>query len=191
MTVFITGPLRSGKSEFAKRLASARGGPVVFVATARVDPADAEFVARVERHKRDRPGAWTTLETGGAGRERLLEVILQTPAGTTVVVDSLGSWLAGFLIGCEADAERDPAGTLDALETAARPLAELLAGTRTDVIVVSEETGWSLVPTTPLGRIFSDALGRLNRAVATSSGAAYVVIAGYALDLKTGRPVSS
>ena len=191
MTVFITGPLRSGKSELAKRLALARGGPVVFVATARIDPSDPEFVARIERHKRDRPADWTTVEVGGAGRGRLLEEILRAPAGTTVVVDSLGSWLADFLMEREAEAQRDPAGALAALEEAGRPLVELLAGPHGDVILVSEETGWSLVPTTALGRIFSDALGRLNRAVAASADAAYVVVAGYALDLKTGRSVHS
>jgi len=191
MTVFITGPVRSGKSEFAKRLVLERGGPVLFVATARVDPSDREFVARVERHKRDRPAGWTTIESAGPPRLDLVALIAQAPAGTTVIVDSVGTWLADYLIEMEARAEREPLRALAELEALAQPLVDLLTRPHGDVIFVSEETGWGIVPATPLGRVFRDALGRLTSALAASADAAYLLVAGYALDLKTGRSAYS
>jgi adenosylcobinamide kinase/adenosylcobinamide-phosphate guanylyltransferase len=191
MTVLITGPVRSGKSELAKALALERGGPVVFIATARVDPADAEFVARVERHRADRPGGWTTIEAAGPPRLDLAEAIARLPAGTCAIVDSLGTWFADHLLDMEALAEREPANAVLELEALGKPLLAALAATAAEVIVVSEETGWGIVPATPLGRVFRDALGRLNQAVAASAARAYLAVAGYALDLKTGRSVRS
>ena len=191
MTVFITGPLRSGKSDFAKELALERGGPVLVIATARVDPNDREFVARVERHRRDRPVSWTTIECAGPPRLELGRLITQAPPDATVLVDSLGTWLADHLIEIEPLANEDPAAALASLESVASRLIEALRRPHPPVICISEETGWSLVPTTVLGRIFSDALGRLNRAVALIADQAFVVVAGYAIDLKAGRSVRS
>lgn len=49
--IFLTGPVRSGKSRRAVELAQAWGDGVVFVATYRPDAADAEMRARVARRK--------------------------------------------------------------------------------------------------------------------------------------------
>ena len=187
MTVLITGPVRSGKSDYAKRLALERDGPVFFIATAAVDPSDHEFAARVERHKRDRPAHWTTIELGTEGA--LVEAIARTPDGATVIVDSLGTWLSGHLVHLEELAELEPAEALLRIEATGKAFLDFVVSSRRDLILISEETGWSLVPTTPLGRVFTDALGRLNRALAAAADAAYLVVAGYALDLKMGRSV--
>lgn len=188
MTILVTGPVRAGKSDFAQRLALERGGPVVFVATARRDPADREFADRIERHRRARPPDWTTIETAGPPRADLLRVLRDVPRGTTAIVDSLGTWLAEDLPE-ERLAELDPIFELERLEARGLALADALGAVQAGLILVSEETGWGLVPTTPLGRIFRDALGRLNRRVAAVAQEAYLVVSGYALDLKTGRPV--
>ncbi|MBV8750000.1 MAG: bifunctional adenosylcobinamide kinase/adenosylcobinamide-phosphate guanylyltransferase, partial [Candidatus Eremiobacteraeota bacterium] len=69
-------------------------------------------------------------------------------------------------------------------------LADALARTRADAIVVAEETGWGVVPATPLGRVFRDALGRLNQRIAAHADRVELVVAGYAVDLRAiGRPV--
>jgi cobinamide kinase/cobinamide phosphate guanyltransferase len=56
---FVLGGLRSGKSRFAQRIASATGS-VVFIATAK--PSDPEMELRIERHRKTRPATWQTLE---------------------------------------------------------------------------------------------------------------------------------
>ena len=68
-------------------------------------------------------------------------------------------------------------------------LADALERARAQVIVVSEEVGWSIVPTLASARAFADVLGRLNQRLAQHATRAYLVVAGYALDLKAGRSV--
>jgi adenosylcobinamide kinase / adenosylcobinamide-phosphate guanylyltransferase len=58
------------------------------------------------------------------------------------------------------------------------------------IILVSEETGWGVVPAYPLGRLFRDRLGSLTRRVGAIAQAVYLVTAGYALDLtQLGTPL--
>src|SRR6266542_4246619 len=58
--VVLIGGARSGKSQLAVRLASARREPVVFIATA--EARDAEMAERIARHQTTRPPEWTTVE---------------------------------------------------------------------------------------------------------------------------------
>ncbi len=184
MISLLTGPVRSGKSTRAQRLAERTALPVTYVATHRVDPTDREFGARLERHRADRPASWTLIETAGAEQHDLAEVIAQCVPGTAFLVDSLGSWVSDLLLSiedriaddypeAECDIERRTATFLDALP---RITGEL--------ILVSEETGWGVVPPSPLGRLFRDAMGRLNQRVAAVADRALLVVAGHAVDLK-------
>ena len=60
-------------------------------------------------------------------------------------------------------------------------------------IVVSNEVGLGLVPPTPLGREYRDALGRVNQIVARRSDRVYLMVAGLAMDLKSlgARPADT
>jgi adenosylcobinamide kinase / adenosylcobinamide-phosphate guanylyltransferase len=189
-TTLIVGPVRAGKSARAAALARARGTRVTFVATAAVDPADAEMRTRVERHRRSRPSDWSLVETAAPGAPSLEDLLRNTDEPGCIVVDALGTWLAAQLLHGEADAERDPVAALDALDARCADVARALAATRADAIVVAEETGWGVVPPTPLGRIFRDALGRLTRTIARDAARVELVVAGYAIDVRAiGTPV--
>jgi len=180
---FVTGPVRSGKSRFAERLARERGGDVVYAATSRVDPDDAEWAARVAHHAAGRPAAWRVVETAAAGAPSLAELAREAPAGTTLLVDSLGTWLAAAMSRTlETSGEAaalDPA----ALEADLIAVAQALLASPADVIVVGEEVGWGLVPPFASGRVFRDVLGRVQQQLAQSATRAYLVVAGFALDL--------
>ncbi|MDB5026925.1 MAG: cobP [Candidatus Eremiobacteraeota bacterium] len=190
MVHLVLGPVRAGKSSRAAALARATGKRVVFVATAAVDPADAEMRDRVERHRLERPASWTVVETANAGAPSLVATLRDATAGTCVLVDALGSWLAAELLGLEDLAARDPVAALDALDAQGAALAAALASTRAHAIVVAEETGWGVVPASALGRIFRDALGRLTRTIANGADRVELVVAGYAVDLRAiGTPV--
>lgn len=54
-------------------------------------------------------------------------------------------------------------------------------------IVVSNEVGLGVVPPTPLGRRYRDALGRANQLVATAADDATLMVAGLELPLKPPR----
>jgi len=190
MIVFVTGPVRSGKSAFALQLARESGGTPVYVATCDADPNDPEMAARIARHRAER-GALRTIETNEHSGPTLFETLAAGRAGETLVVDSLGTWLTAHLLELESLAARDPVGAAAELERRASGLPAVLDGMAADVVVVSEETGWGVVPPTILGRLFRDQLGRTSAAVAGRAGRAYLVVAGYAVDLtRAGRRVS-
>ena len=62
-------------------------------------------------------------------------------------------------------------------------LCDALRARTGDTVVVSDEVGLAVHPSTAEGRIFRDALGTVNRAVSAVADAAYLVVAGRALAL--------
>ncbi|SCE99798.1 adenosylcobinamide kinase /adenosylcobinamide-phosphate guanylyltransferase [Micromonospora coriariae] len=177
-TVLVLGGIRSGKSEFAESLVA--DAPVVrYVATAAEgDPEDTEWATRLAAHRARRPGSWSTEETAADPR-RLADVLASAQPNETLLVDDLGGWVTVLL-----DPDHQPA---DDLATIAE-LAEAVRACSARVVLVSPEVGLSLVPTTPLGRAFTDALGAANRAVADACDAVVLVVAGQPAWLKPAVP---
>ncbi|MEV4843884.1 bifunctional adenosylcobinamide kinase/adenosylcobinamide-phosphate guanylyltransferase [Micromonospora matsumotoense] len=177
-TVLVLGGIRSGKSEFAESLV-ADAPTVRYVATsAAADPDDTEWATRLAAHRARRPGSWTTEETAGDPR-RLADVLASAGPNETVLVDDLGGWVTVLL-----DPAHQPA---DDVATIAE-LAEAVRASEARIVLVSPEVGLSLVPTTPLGRAFTDALGAANRAVADACDAVALVVAGQPAWLKPSTP---
>ena len=117
---------------------------------------DPEFAQRIEVHRSRRPPDWSTVECG-PGLVEALGV-----ADGTVLVDSLGSWVAST-------------------EDFAVDVGALLAALRArggDTIVVSEEVGLAVHAPTEVGRRFTDVLGDVNGAVAAVADAVFLVVAG-------------
>lgn len=157
----VLGGARSGKSVVAERLAATLSPPVTYVATAELDPADEDFVDRVGRHRARRPPAWATVEAG-----RDLAAHLAVIDGT-VLVDALGTWVAaheGFGVDIVA-------------------LVETLAGRPGDTVLVSDEVGLGVHPSTVLGGRFRDSLGLVNQQVANIADRVVLVVAGRILPL--------
>ena len=183
MLAVVTGPVRAGKSAFALKLARASGKSPVYVATAAVDPSDGEMTARVAHHRAER-GAMRTLEVDERSGPGLEAVLAGLAADEIALVDSLGTWFGALLLGEEDRAAVDPVAVAARLEERGRNLRATLAAMEADAVVVAEEAGWGVVPPSPLGRIFRDELGRTTAALARGAERAYVVVAGYAVDLR-------
>jgi adenosylcobinamide kinase/adenosylcobinamide-phosphate guanylyltransferase len=189
MIVLITGPVRSGKSTRAVRVARDLACPVTHVVTARIDPTDVEMADRIARHRSER-GAEPVIDVWQPNTPGLADIIALAPAHTTLLVDSIGSWVAGQLLDLETLAARDALATLARLEALAAPLLECLTSVQANVVLIAEETGWGLVPTTAQGRVFRDHVGRLTRRIGALAGRVELVVAGYALDLRSwGTPI--
>jgi adenosyl cobinamide kinase/adenosyl cobinamide phosphate guanylyltransferase len=163
--VLVVGGTRSGKSEIAERVAVRLGHDVTYVATG--SATDPDMAARIARHRARRPEHWATLE-GPAD----LAAAVQDVTGT-VLVDSLGAWVA--------------AATDFQVDTDA--LCRALRARNGDTVVVSEEVGMSVHPSTDAGRRFADALGCANCAVADVADDAWLVVAGRALRLRAADAV--
>lgn len=173
--VLVTGPARSGKSEWAETLALRSGKAVSYIATALSDPNDAEWQARIALHQQRRPDFWKTI----AVPVELTATIRQATASDCLLVDSLGTWLVNLL---DQD-EETWRQTMQALLTS-------LAETTSQVILVAEETGWGVVPAYPVGRRFRDRLGSLTRQVGAIANPVYLVTGGHVLNLsQLGTPL--
>lgn len=169
------GPARSGKSEWAEYLAKERQQSVLYIATARTDPADLEWQARIQQHRQRRPANWQTLEVPWD----LAATIQTADANTCLLVDSLGTWLTN---GLEQDDENWNAQVKSLLN-------ELQHATAT-VILVAEEVGWGIVPAYPIGRVFRDRMGALVRSISALADTVYLVAGGHALNLsQLGTPL--
>jgi nicotinate-nucleotide--dimethylbenzimidazole phosphoribosyltransferase len=167
-SVLVLGGIRSGKSEFAESLVD--DAPTVrYVATAPdAAPDDPDWTARIVAHQVRRPETWTIVETA-ADPSRLAQVIADARSDETLLVDDLGGWVTVLLDPVHQPA--DDRATIDELTAAIRDCTARL-------VLVSPEVGLSMVPTTPLGRAFADALGSTNQAVAKVCDAVVLVVAG-------------
>jgi adenosylcobinamide kinase/adenosylcobinamide-phosphate guanylyltransferase len=164
----LIGGARSGKSSLAvQRAASAE--PVVFIATG--EAGDEEMAARIETHRAERPPEWTTVEEPVEIRAALEA----SSAESFVILDCLSLWVSN-LIGRDWDDE--------AIETEAARVAKAAASRRAPTVVVTNEVGLGVVPTTPLGRRYRDVLGRVNAGFAETADEALFVVAGRALRLE-------
>jgi adenosyl cobinamide kinase/adenosyl cobinamide phosphate guanylyltransferase len=170
--VLVLGGARSGKSTTAERFLAGRGA-VEYVATGMPPAADdEEWAARVAAHRRRRPPHWRTTET--LDLERVLEAGDQAP----VLVDCLSLWLARVMDECGA---WDAGGDVDGGTAVSARVSRLLDAWRSTartVVAVSNEVGCGVVPATASGRLYRDALGRLNALVAADSDEVWFCTAG-------------
>jgi adenosylcobinamide kinase / adenosylcobinamide-phosphate guanylyltransferase len=188
--VFITGPVRSGKSAFGVRLARESGLDVTYVATAAGAPEDVEWRARLTRHVRDRPAAWRTVETAGMTHEAQLALFRQAPASACLVVDALGTWLATRIAARMDLLEIDYTVAESQLDDEAAQFVDAMLASPAYVVAVSEQIGWDVVPVAASARLFRDAMGRMVQRLAKRADRSYLVVAGYSLDLRAlGAPI--
>jgi adenosylcobinamide kinase/adenosylcobinamide-phosphate guanylyltransferase len=162
----VIGGARSGKSEIAERRAADYGGTVTYFATAHAEAGDEDFASRIARHRARRPAGWRTVELSAGGE--LCDCL--AACRTTALVDSLGTWVAD-LAGFHVEAE-------ELLGVLAQRRSEHIA-----TVLVSEEVGLGVHPSTHVGRSFRDALGELNQRVSHIADEVLVVFAGRAIEM--------
>jgi adenosylcobinamide kinase/adenosylcobinamide-phosphate guanylyltransferase len=182
--VFVTGPVCSGKSAFAVRLARDSGCAVTYVATAAGAPEDVEWRARLTRHVRDRPASWRTVETAGMTRRAQLALFREAAPSACLLVDALGTWLAARIAARIDLLEIDYTVLESQLDEEAAEFVDALVASPAHVIAVSEQIGWDVVPVAAAARLFRDAMGRMVQRLAKHADRVYLVVAGYAVDLR-------
>jgi adenosylcobinamide kinase / adenosylcobinamide-phosphate guanylyltransferase len=166
----VIGGARSGKSAYAERLVFATDRPR-YIATAQAW--DDEMRARIAQHQQDRGPAWTTVEAP----LDLGPALAAAQRGEVVLIDCATLWLTNHLL-ADHDLAAETEALITALNTCAAP-----------VMIVTNETGWGIVPDNALARRFRDAQGRLNQRLAAKAALVVTVIAGLPLALKGQLPV--
>jgi adenosylcobinamide kinase/adenosylcobinamide-phosphate guanylyltransferase len=173
----ILGGARSGKSNYAEKLAAELGRRVLYVATAEAN--DEEMARRIEVHRQARPSTWQTLETPrqvgaalAAAREVGPEVIL---------LDCLTLLVSNIVLALETE---PPEVVEAAIQAEVEAIITAQAELGIPLVIVSNEVGLGLVPPYPLGRIYRDVLGWANQRLAAVAAQVLFMVAGLPLTLK-------
>ena len=155
---------------------------MLFVATA--EARDEDMERRIAAHRERRPAGWDTLEEPLDPAAALRPVLDRYD---TFLLDCLTLWVSNLLLdkpGHTEDGSRIP--------DAARELLDLIQESPATWILVSNEVGQGIVPSSTLGRTYRDVLGRVNQLAASRADRVYFMTAGLALELKSlgARPLA-
>ncbi|AMW33260.1 adenosylcobinamide kinase /adenosylcobinamide-phosphate guanylyltransferase [Fervidobacterium changbaicum] len=164
--ILVTGGIKSGKSTVALNKAL-KYQTRAFLATG--VPFDEEMKERIRRHQEERRNLFDTYEEP-------VEVsrVLRTIDGRydVVVFECLTTYL-GNLYYYEVNVQEHLGKFI-----------ETLASMRTEVIIVTNEVGWGIIPENKLAREFAETLGKTNAKLAKLASEVYLVVAGIEIRIK-------
>lgn len=175
-TTLILGGARSGKSDYAEKLARDQGHEVLYIATAESN--DADMTARIAKHQASRPAHWQTLEAPSQVGPALSKL---TTIPKIWIMDCVTLLVSNILLALEdkPQPDIDTAVTLelDGVLAAQQQHAATL-------ILVSNEVGLGIVPAYSLGRSYRDVLGRANQKLAAHADRVLFMVAGLPMVVK-------
>lgn len=162
----IFGGARSGKSTYAENLASPYTQKI-YIATA--EARDEEMQKRITTHQKQRGPNWLTIEEPTDLKSHLNK---QQQEDNVILIDCMTIWLSN-IIEQKLNISKE-----------IQILTQSLGNCNSDVIMVSNELGLSIVPENPLARSFRDEQGLLNQKLAKVATNVVFIAAGLPLILK-------
>lgn len=181
MHELILGGQKSGKSRAAETRATQwlgmPGREAVLIATALA--ADAEMRQRIARHRGERMARVPELATVEEPRDLAATLRAQCAPQRLVIVDCLTLWLTQLAMPPEGQgaSQADLVGAIEQLVIALRRAPG-------PVVLVSNEIGFGVAPSSAEARRFVDALGLLHQSVASTCGRVTLMVAGCELCVK-------
>ena len=164
--ILITGGVKSGKSTFALRKAL-EYEKRAFLATG--VPFDDEMKVRIQRHKEERGELFDTFEEPVNVADVLKEI---DGRYNVILFECLTTYLGNlFYYGIDVQKELEK-------------LINVLISMKSEVIVVTNEVGWGIIPDNELSRKYAEILGRTNTKLASIAKEVYAVIAGIEVRIK-------
>ena len=180
--ILCSGGARSGKSEFAERLALATKGSKAYVATSQAF--DEEMVDRIKKHQERRGEIWNNFEVPLHLADEWENI---SKSADVILIDCLTMFTTNHMMAYgsirgQEDANRLEQTILSELDTLLDSIQSCEGKT---VIFVTNEIGLGIVPDNKLARYFRDIAGRVNRAVASVADKLYLTISGVTIELKS------
>ncbi|EET82039.1 bifunctional adenosylcobinamide kinase/adenosylcobinamide-phosphate guanylyltransferase [Acinetobacter radioresistens] len=169
MLQLILGGARSGKSRLAEKIALESGLNVIYIATAQ--PLDEEMQERILHHQESRPREWQVIEEPLYLSEKLQEIDAQNQL---ILIDCLTLWMSNLLL---QDAS-------ELLMSQCQKLLTILPNLKSEIILVSNETGLGVVPMGNISRKFIDESGRLHQQIGQIVQKVVFCVAGFPIILK-------
>ena len=163
--ILVTGPSKSGKSRWAESLIS-YSESVTYIATGTYDYNDKDWLEKIRIHKLRRPKTWNLVETS-----KDLCSYIQKLNGN-LLIDSLGGFVSVYLHKTELEWSKISFALIDSIKNS-----------RSSIVIVIEQTGWSIVPATRLGILFSDRLGELSQHLDLISDESWLVLQNRAINI--------
>ncbi|WP_142414646.1 bifunctional adenosylcobinamide kinase/adenosylcobinamide-phosphate guanylyltransferase [Hathewaya massiliensis] len=176
----VTGGSRSGKSTFAENILKDYD-EVLYIATAIVT--DKEMEDRIKRHREERNNLWETHEG-----YKNLDLALEKYNKKYVLLDCVTVMTTNFLFEKEIDfdnfSKEDMDNMVNYIKEEFRKLIEKARELNIELVMVTNEVGWGIVPEYRLSRIFRDIAGFINQYIAKLADEVYLVSCGLPLKLK-------
>ena len=163
----ITGGQRSGKSNYAQKMALALSPHPVYIATSRVW--DEEHRQRINKHKADRGPQWTSIEEEKELSKHNIE-------GKVILIDCVTLWATNYFFDMQSETEV----ILNALKS------EFDRFTTQDAtyIFVTNEIGMGEMSQNEIQRKFADLQGWINQYIAQKADDVYLMVSGIPVKIK-------
>lgn len=178
--ILITGGSRSGKSKFAEDFLK-NEDDVLYIATAIIT--DEEMEERIKIHKERRNSLWTTYE----GYKHLSDA-LDGYDNKNILLDCVTVMITNLMFDKKHNYDDMSKAEIqiiqDMIEKEFNDFILMVRNKDINLILVTNELGYGLVPEYKLGRIFRDIAGIINQLLASLSDDVYFVSCGLPLKLK-------
>lgn len=178
--VLVTGGSRSGKSTYAENIYSNRDD-ILYIATAIVT--DDEMRERISRHIESRNQNWKTYEGF-----KDLDIAIRDFHGYGVLLDCVTIMITNLLFEKERDYDNFSKEDMDeVLGDIKEELNKLISEAKKrnlNLVMVTNEVGYGIVPEYKISRIYRDIAGFVNQHIASLSDEVYLVACGLPLKLK-------
>jgi len=168
LTYLLTGGVRSGKSSYAVELAKSAKFPF-YIATGWAG--DDEMIDRIEKHKDERNSSWATIEER-YDLKNAIERALKAGADL-IVVDCITMWTCNLMYAKNEN-----------MSSRLTDLIKCLKEIKIPLVLVTNEVGLGIVPSTKDGRDFRDQLGWINQKLAKVVDKVIFMVSGIPMVIK-------
>tara|TARA_Y100001968_G_scaffold332123_1_gene389155 strand:+ start:4000 stop:4542 length:543 start_codon:yes stop_codon:yes gene_type:complete len=164
--ILVSGPSRSGKSFWAESIMK-KNSSVVYIATS-PNSYDKTWQSRIKKHRDRRPNHWNLIESPND----LSSEILKLNSSQSILIDSLGGFVTKYITYIDKDWKHVEDLFVQSLKTS-----------NSFILIVIEEAGWGVVPSTHVGNVFRERLSILAQRLQIISSQSWLVLQGRAINL--------
>ena len=140
---------------------------------------------RIKQHQQQRPADWHTFEEP---YHPLAVLKKHQHEYQTWLLECLTLYISNLFFAETADKEIGETFDASAIQASILQeidrLTEFIQAAPLDLIIVTNEVGWGIVPGDPLSRAYSDIIGKVNQKLAQAAEEVYLVALGIPLQLK-------
>jgi len=206
--IMVTGGARSGKSHYAEETSAKLSEKVVYIATA--TPLDDEMTDRIKKHQESRKKEWLTIETYNnidtiitKWNQEYLNLLIKygnpvyrvyNPVYNTeyknplFLLDCVSIMVSNLMLDNYKNWDKITVDNINMIETRILKYVDNIISAinkvNADLIIVTNEVGFGIVPDNLMSRVFRDILGRVNQKFAKAANEVVLCISGVSMQIK-------